>query len=141
MQDLQGRLALVTGGAKGIGKVIAQKLAARGAHVIVNFFHSLDEAKRTRDELAAAGAQVEIIRASVSRQDQVARMFADIEQRHGHLDILVNNAAAGAMVPMDQVTDEYFDRAFGTNLKGAFWCSQQAASLMAKRGGGIIVNL
>ncbi|MEO8630143.1 MAG: glucose 1-dehydrogenase, partial [Betaproteobacteria bacterium] len=141
MNDLEGKLALVTGGAKGIGKVIATKLAARGAHVIVNFFHSLEEAKRTRDELTATGATVEILRASVSREDQVARMFADIAQRHGHLDILINNAAAGAMVPMDQVTEEYFDRALGTNLKGAFWCARHASVLMAKRGGGTIVNL
>ena len=141
MQDLKGKIALVTGGAKGVGKVIAHKLAARGAHVIINFFHSLSEAKATRDELLAVGAQVEIVRASVARQDQVARMFDEIEQRHGHLDILVNNAAAGAMVPMSEVTEEFFDRALGTNLKGAFWCAQRAAALMQKRGGGIIVNL
>src|SRR3954453_8347257 len=119
MQDLQGKLALVTGGGKGIGRVIAHKLAARGAHVIVNFFHSLAEARQTRDEIAAAGGQVEIIRASVARKDQVARMFAEIEERHGYLDILVNNAASGALVPVSEATEEYFDRTLNTNLKGS----------------------
>jgi NAD(P)-dependent dehydrogenase (short-subunit alcohol dehydrogenase family)/3-oxoacyl-(acyl-carrier-protein) synthase len=140
-KDLAGKLVLVTGGAKGVGKAIAAKFAARGADVLINFFHSLDAAKETEAELRASGARVECIRASIARHDQVERMFDQIQHRYGYLDILVNNAAAGAFVSMDEVNEEYFDRALDTNLKGAFWCSRFAARLMIPRGGGIIVNL
>ncbi len=141
MGELDGKLALVTGGARNVGKSIARELAARGAHVIVNFFHALDEAKRTRDELERAGARVHLIRGSVARPDQVTRMFTEIEQRFGYLDILVNNAASGALLPLDQVTDEHLDRGFDTNLKGALRCARHAVPLMTRRGGGTIVNV
>jgi NAD(P)-dependent dehydrogenase (short-subunit alcohol dehydrogenase family) len=88
MKDLQGKLALVTGGAKGVGKVIATLLAERGAHVLINFFHSLDAAKETKAELEALGARVDIIRASVALEAQVDRMFDQIEAEYGYLDVL-----------------------------------------------------
>jgi 3-oxoacyl-(acyl-carrier-protein) synthase/NAD(P)-dependent dehydrogenase (short-subunit alcohol dehydrogenase family) len=141
MRDLEGKLALVTGGGKGVGRVIARQLADRGAHVIVNFFHSLDAAKQVKAELEASGARVDVIRASVAQPHQVDRMFEEIEQKHGHLDILVNNAASGAFVPVAGVTEEFFARALDTNLKGSFWCARRAAPLMARRGGGCIVNV
>ncbi|MBV9282939.1 MAG: SDR family oxidoreductase, partial [Chloroflexi bacterium] len=141
MRDLEGKLVLVTGAGKGVGKVIARQFAERGADIIVNFFHSLEAAKQARAELESMGARVEMIRASVAQPHQVERMFAEIEERFGYLDILVNNAASGALVPADKVTEEYLDRALDTNLKGSFWCARHAAPLMARRGGGCIVNL
>src|SRR6266566_1725916 len=122
MRDLEGKLALVTGGGKGVGKVVARELAARGAHILLNFFHSLDQAKQTKAELEAAGAYVDLVRASVAQQAQVARMFEEIEEKYGYLDILVNNAAAGRLVPVSAVDEEAFARALDTNLKGSFWC-------------------
>ena len=95
VRDLEGKLALVTGGAKGVGKVVARELAARGAHILLNFFHSLDQAKETKAELEATGATVDLFRASVAQPKQVEKMFAEIEERFGYLDILVNNAASG----------------------------------------------
>lgn len=141
MQDLKGKLALVTGGARNVGKAVSKALAARGAHVIINYFHSADEAKRTKAELEAAGGQVTLIRASVARQEQVDRMFAEIDERFGGLDILVNNAANGALVPVDEITDELLDRAIDTNYKGGLRVSRAAAPLMARRGGGSIVTV
>ncbi|MDF2627089.1 MAG: short chain dehydrogenase family protein [Symbiobacteriaceae bacterium] len=141
MQDLQGKLALVTGGAKGVGKVIAARLAERGAHVIINFFHSLDAVKQTKAELEARGARVDIIRASVALEAQVDRMFDEIEAKYGYLDILINNAAAGNFASLDEVDEAAFDRSLDTNLKGSFWCARRAARLMERRGGGVIVNL
>ncbi|HWI62703.1 MAG TPA: SDR family oxidoreductase [Symbiobacteriaceae bacterium] len=141
MKDLQGKLALVTGGAKGVGKVIADRLAQRGAHVIINFFHSLDAAKQTKAELEARGARVDLIRASVALQAQVDRMFDQIETDYGYLDILINNAASGSFNAMDAADEAAFDRSLDTNLKGSFWCARRAAALMEKRGGGAIVNL
>src|SRR6266516_3398878 len=141
MRDLEGKLALVTGGGKGVGKVVAGDLAARGAHILLNFFHSLDQAKQTKAELEATGASVDLLRASVAQPAQVARMFEEIEERWGYLDILVNNAASGRLIPPSDVDEAAFARALDTNLKGSFWCARAAAPLMARRGGGCIVNV
>jgi NAD(P)-dependent dehydrogenase (short-subunit alcohol dehydrogenase family)/3-oxoacyl-(acyl-carrier-protein) synthase len=141
MRDLEGKLALVTGGGKGVGKVVAGDLAARGAHILLNFFHSLDQAKQTKAELEATGASVDLLRASVAQPAQVARMFEEIEERWGYLDILVNNAASGRLIPPSAVDEAAFARALDTNLKGSFWCARAAAPLMARRGGGCIVNV
>jgi NAD(P)-dependent dehydrogenase (short-subunit alcohol dehydrogenase family) len=139
--DLTGKLVLVTGGAKNVGKVIAQRFAARGAQVIINYFHSLDESKKTLEEMRALGFQVDAIRASVAQKNQVDRMFDEIEAKYGRLDILVNNAASGALLGIDEITEDHFDRALNTNLKGSFWCARRAAQLMARNGGGAIVNV
>ncbi|MEU8777266.1 SDR family oxidoreductase [Streptomyces sp. NPDC048606] len=139
--DLTGKVALVTGGARNVGKAIATTLAERGAHVLINYFHSHEQAKQTRDELRALGATVDIFRASVARPEQVTRMFEEIEQRVGRLDILVNNAANGALLSVDETTDADLDRALETNLKGGLRCARAAAPLMARSGGGSIVTV
>lgn len=139
--SMRGKLVLVTGGAKNVGKAICRRFAEQGAHVILNFFHSLDASKETAEELRALGATVDVIRASVAQQAQVDRMFDEIERRYGRLDVLVNNAAAGALLGVDEIGAEHFDRALDTNLKGAFWCARRAAALMARSGGGAIVNV
>ncbi|WAP59238.1 SDR family oxidoreductase [Streptomyces sp. S465] len=141
MKDLMGKVALVTGGSKGVGKAIARTLADRGAAVVLNYFHSHDQAKRTRDELVARGARIELARASVARQEQVDRMFAEIEERHGRLDILINSAANGALLPLAEVTDEDIAKAIDTNYKGGLRCARAAAPLMARTGGGSIVTV
>jgi NAD(P)-dependent dehydrogenase (short-subunit alcohol dehydrogenase family) len=141
MQDLTGKIALVTGGARNVGKAIAATLADRGAHVLVNYFHSHEQAKQTQRELRARGARVDLLRASVARPEQVDRMFAEIEQRFGRLDILVNNAADGALVPGPEVTDAHLDKALDTNLKGGLRCARAAVPLMRRAGGGSIVNI
>ncbi|MDN3028373.1 SDR family oxidoreductase [Streptomyces sp. S.PB5] len=141
MKDLTGKVALVTGGSRGIGKAIVRDLAARGADIVLNYFHSHDQAKQTRDELVAEGARVDLVRASVARQEQVDRMFQEIDRLHGRLDILVNNAANGALLPPDEVTDADLDKAIETNYKGGLRCSRAAAPLMARGGGGSIVTV
>ncbi|MGA5128738.1 SDR family oxidoreductase [Streptomyces olivoreticuli] len=141
MKDLTGKVALVTGGSKGIGKAIARELAARGADIVLNYFHSHDQAKQTRDELLADGVRVDLVRASVARQDQVDRMFAEIDRLHGRLDILINNAADGALLPLAETTDAHLDKALDTNLKGGLRCARAAAPLMARAGGGSIVTV
>ncbi|MDN7674978.1 SDR family oxidoreductase [Burkholderia oklahomensis] len=138
---LKGKRVLVTGGAKNVGKAICRRFAEQGAHVIVNFFHSLDASKETAAELRALGATVDVVRASVAQPAQVERMFDEIEAKYGKLDILVNNAASGALLPVDDIEAAHFDRALDTNLKGAFWCARRAARLMARAGGGAIVNV
>lgn len=141
MQRFSGRTALVTGGARGIGRIITTRLAELGAHVIVNCFHSFAEAKGFRSELAERGLSIEIVRASVGRREQVDRMFDDLRQRHDRLDFLVNNAASGSFARVTETEDDAFDRSLDVNLKGALWCAQRAEPLMRAAGGGAIVNL
>jgi NAD(P)-dependent dehydrogenase (short-subunit alcohol dehydrogenase family)/3-oxoacyl-(acyl-carrier-protein) synthase len=141
MSRLDGKLVLVTGAAKNVGKAIARELAARGAHILLNYFHSHDLAKAAKQELEGLGARVDLIRASVAQERQVDRMFDEIAEKYGSLDVLVNNAASGALVSLQDVTEEFLDKALDTNFKGSLWCSRRAAPLMAKRGGGAIVNV
>lgn len=142
MRDLVGKVALVTGGGKGVGKEIARSLAERGADVIVNCFHSFAAANETKALLEReTGARIEVIRASVAKKEQVDRLFAEIEQRYGGIDILVNNAASGSLGAVSSIRPEHFAKALDTNLLGSFWCAVAAAPLMSRRGGGIIVNV
>ncbi|MFC8828631.1 SDR family oxidoreductase [Streptomyces sp. NPDC057137] len=139
--NLRGRVALVTGAAKSLGADIVRRLARGGAHVIVNYFHSVDQAKLLRAELEEAGHSCEFIRASVAKTSEIDRMFDEIQERHGGLDILINNAAGGAFLPLFDIDDTYWQRAWSTNVMGAYHCSRRAAELMAGREGANILCL
>ncbi|MFF5563135.1 SDR family oxidoreductase [Streptomyces sp. NPDC012623] len=138
---LRGRVALVTGAAKSLGADIVRRLAQGGAHVIVNYFHSVDQAKSLRAELEEAGHSCEFIRASVAKTSEVDRMFDLVQERHGGLDILINNAAGGAFLPLFDIDDTYWQRAWSTNVMGAYHCSRRAAELMKGRAGASILCL
>ncbi|MFB7947157.1 SDR family oxidoreductase [Kitasatospora phosalacinea] len=140
-RDLAGKVALVTGGGKGVGAAISRELAARGALVVVNHFHSPQAAEETVAAIRAAGGRAEALRGSVAKREQVTAMFATLAERHGGVDVLVNNAARGVFARYDDLTDSEWQRALDTNLHGARWCALAAAPLMAARGGGAIVNV
>ncbi|MGW4804999.1 SDR family oxidoreductase [Kitasatospora sp. NPDC004272] len=140
-QDLTGKVALVTGGGKGVGAAISRELAARGALVVVNHFHSPQAAEETVAAIRAAGGRAEALRGSVAKPEQVAAVFATLAERHGGLDVLVNNAARGVFARYDDLTETEWQRALDTNLHGARRCALAAAPLMAARGGGSIVNV
>lgn len=137
----EGKIALVTGGARNVGKAISLRLAAEGAFVIVNHWRSPAQARETLAEIQARGGRGAVIRASVAVAAQRNRMFDQVAQEYGGLDILVNNAADGALVGVGEVTDAMIDKAVDTNLKGGFGCARRAAELMAGRDGANIVNL
>lgn len=139
--NLRGRVALVTGAAKSLGADIVRRLAGNGAHVIVNYFHSVEQAKQLRAELEQAGHSCEFIRASVAKTSEIDRMFDLVEERHGRLDILINNAAGGAFLPLFGIDDTYWQRAWSTNVMAAYHCSRRAAELMAGREGASILCL
>ncbi|MER7167600.1 SDR family oxidoreductase [Micromonospora sp. NPDC000207] len=140
-ESLHGRVALVTGAAKSLGADIVRRLAGCGAHVIVNYFHSVDQAERLRAELTEAGHSCEFIRASVAKRSEIDRMFDLVRERHGGLDFLINNAAGGAFLPLFDVDDTYWQRAWSTNVMGAYHCSRRAAELMTGRPGAGILCL
>ena len=131
--EFSGRIALVTGGARGLGRVISTHFARRGAHVVINHFHSRSEAKELENEILSFGGSCETIWASIAKESDVERMFDTIENKHGALDILINNAAAGAFLPLDELDEHYWIRAYQTNLFGTMRCSLRAAKLMRGR--------
>ncbi|NIJ12996.1 NAD(P)-dependent dehydrogenase (short-subunit alcohol dehydrogenase family) [Saccharomonospora amisosensis] len=139
VRDLTGKVALVTGGAHGVGRAVVDRLATRGAHVVINYLRAEEAAQRTLRELTARGHSAELIRCSVRRHGSISRMFDTVGERHARLDILVNNAASGAFGPIDQLAEKDWARAVDTNLNGTLWCSQLAAAQMSD--GGAIVNL
>ncbi|HEV2175920.1 MAG TPA: SDR family oxidoreductase [Terriglobia bacterium] len=140
-RPLQNQVALVTGGAKRIGRAIALALAGAGASVVVNYNHSRAEAFATARDIRALGADSVAIRADVSKPKQVGAMFRAVEKRFGRLDILVNNAGVFFPAPLAQLNEADWDRILGINLKGTFFCAQAAAPVMLRQKRGCIINI
>jgi acyl carrier protein len=140
-QPLAGRVALITGSGRGIGRTIARFLAGRGATIVVNSFHSRDEGEQTAADIQAQGGTAVHIWGSVANRDHVDDIFGQIEQQFGYLDILVCNASDGRIGPFLELTWEDWDRAFRTNVAGHHQCALRAARLMRPRGGGAIITM
>jgi acyl carrier protein len=136
-----GRVALITGSGRGVGKAVARVLAARGASVIVNSFHSRDQGEQTVEEIRQQGGHAVHIWGSVANPEHIERMFFEIEDQFGHLDFLVCNASNGRIGSVRELTFDDWDRAFRTNVSGHHQCAIRAARLMAPRGGGSIVTM
>ncbi len=139
--DLSGKVALVTGGSRGIGRETSLRLAASGATVVVNYQKSGDEAGKIRDEIVAAGGAAEVFQADVSVPAEVERLFAFMRERHQGLDILVNNAGIIKDNLLLGMELPEWERVIGLNLTGAFLCTRAAAELMLTRHAGAIVNM
>ncbi|MGA8102997.1 MAG: 3-oxoacyl-ACP reductase family protein [Candidatus Acidiferrales bacterium] len=137
-RTLEGKVALVTGGAKRIGRSISEKLASLGAAVIVNYQNSKAAAGELVGSLQAAGGRAMAWQADVSRRDQVIRMFEAVRAEFGRLDILINNAAIFFPAQFESLTEEQWDRIMNSNLKSTFLCSQAATPLLRASGGQII---
>ena len=140
-KSLGGQVALVTGGAKRIGRGIALRLAAEGAEIVVNYATSKAEAEALVREIGAGGTRAMAIQADVSKRADVERMFAAAEKEFGRLDILVNNAGMFFAAKFEDLTDEQWDRIMDANLKSQFLCAQAAAPIMKRQGGGRIINI
>ena len=141
MFDLTGKVALVTGASRGIGEAIARALAGAGAHVIVSSRKPAD-CEKVAGAIRAAGGNAEVRACHIGDMDQIHAIFRDIEQAHGRLDILVNNAAANPYFGPILDTDlGAFQKTIDVNIRGYFFMSVQGARLMAKGGGGAIVNV
>ena len=136
--SLEGKLALVTGGGRGIGKAIALKLASHGADVIVNFFRRRDAAQETANEIEALGAKAEIIRANVGDPAKIDEMFDMIGNKFGRLDILISNAASGVGRPVMDLDIKAWEWTMNINARALLLCAQRAAKLMDGRGGKIV---
>jgi 3-oxoacyl-[acyl-carrier protein] reductase len=139
--DLHDRVALVTGGSRGIGKAIALALGTAGASVAVNYRERSAEAEAVAEAIRSSGGRAAAFGADVSVQTAVQRMVHDIEQQLGPIDILVNNAGMAAVRGLDDITEEDFDRTVAVNLKSAFLCTQSVLAGMRARRWGRVINI
>ncbi|WP_407437799.1 SDR family NAD(P)-dependent oxidoreductase [Lelliottia sp.] len=134
-QPLSGKIALVTGGSTGIGLATAQELAEQGAKVYLTGRRQLE----LDDAVALVGASATGIRADASRLDDLDKVYAQIAEESGRLDILFANAGGGDMLPLGAITEEHFDRIFGTNVRGVLFTVQKALPLLSA-GSSIILT-
>lgn len=138
---LNNRVALVTGGSRGIGRAIAIEFASAGAAVAVNYRQRESEADAVVAEIERAGGRAIAVGADVSVGADVKAMIQTVESRLGLIDVLVNNAGTGTIIDIDDLTEEEFDRTLAVNLKSAFLCTQAVLPGMRARRWGRIVNL
>ena len=138
---LEGKVAVVTGGSRGIGRAVALRLATMGALVYINYVSRPDTAIETKELIEQAGGQAETIRFDVADGEQVQESFKKIAEESGRIDILVNNAGVTRDSLLARMKEADWDFVLNTNLKGAFLCSKAAAKVMMKKKWGRIVNL
>jgi 3-oxoacyl-[acyl-carrier protein] reductase len=141
MRELEGKVALVTGAARNIGRAIALDLAEAGAAVIVNTRHSVEPAQETVDRIRAGGGRAILGRADVTDAEAVQRMVDEAIGAFGGIDILVNNAAVRKEALVDRISLAEWREVLSIILDGAFLCTQACLPSMRQRGGGSIVNI
>jgi 3-oxoacyl-[acyl-carrier protein] reductase len=139
--DLTGRVAIVTGGGRGIGRAIAQDLAGAGAAVVINYKGNAAAAEETVTAITAAGGNASAVQADVSASADVERLVKAALDTYGSCDILVNNAGITRDTLLMRMKDEDFDAVLDTNLRGVFLCTRAALRPMMRRRFGRIVNI
>jgi 3-oxoacyl-[acyl-carrier protein] reductase len=138
---LDGKVAVVTGASRGIGKAIAETFAREGADVVVNYIKSEGEAKEVVKQIKAMGRRAIAVKADVSKRADAQRMFNKVLAEFGRVDILVNNAGIGTGGTTLDTPEEDWDRVIAVNLKGPFNCTQIAAKTMVDQKSGKIINI
>lgn len=141
MGTLQGRVAIVTGASRGIGRAIAVELGKQGASVVVNFNSSPAAAEEVVAEIVAAGSQAIAVQANVSEAEQVEALFKAATEKFGKVDILVNNAGVTRDGLIIRMSAEDFDTVIDTNLKSAWLCCKAAIGVMMRKRYGRIINI
>jgi acetoacetyl-CoA reductase len=140
-EALEGQVAVVTGGGRGIGKACALELARNGAHVIVNYRSDADAAEATRDEIQALGRTVILVKADVADAEQAEAVIETAIEELGQLDILVNNAGINRDRTIARLSVEEWDEVIQTDLSGMFYCTRAAVAGMRERNYGRIINM
>lgn len=141
---LNGKVAIVTGSATGIGRATALEFARDGADVVINYSRSETEAQQTRDDCAALGVRALLIRADCAQEEEVKDLVARTVDELGGVDILVNNAGRTRFVPLpeiEELADADWDQLFQLNVKGAFYGTRACTRSMRERGEGLVVNV
>ena len=139
-QKLEGRVALVTGAGKRLGRAVAFRLAAEGADVAVHYGKSATEAREVVAEIEKRGRRAAALSAELTNVPAIQKLVADVAAHFGALDILVNCAANFLQTKFGETSESTWDASLDTNLKASFFCAQAAAPHLAKSGRGVIVN-
>ncbi|RAW14423.1 SDR family oxidoreductase [Paenibacillus taichungensis] len=134
MKKLTGKVAVVTGSSRGIGRAIAEQLAEMGADVVINYASSPDKAEQVADIARQKGVRAITVQADLARKGDVERLFSETINQLGKVDILINNAGIMKTTPLADVTEEEFDQQFAINVKGTFFACQQALKHMEDQG-------
>jgi 3-oxoacyl-[acyl-carrier protein] reductase len=140
-QRLSGKVAVVTGASRGIGRAIAEAFAANGAKVVVNYQNGAANANKVVDGIKAAGGEAIAVQADVSKSADVKRLIEETTKKFGRVDILVNNAGVMVAKGVLETTEADWDVTIDVNLKGAYLCSKEVAPLMTAQGYGRIINM
>lgn len=135
---MKGKIALVTGGSRGIGREIALKLASEGADVIINYFRRRQEAEETLLRLKEMGVRGEVTRANLAEPEKIKAMFAEIEKNFGKLDIFISNAASGVARSVLDIDEKAWEWTMNINARAYLLCAKEASRLMGERGGKIV---
>ena len=139
---LKGKIAVVTGASRGIGRAIAVKLAAEGAVVIINYNRSKDEAEKVKEQIEASGGQVKLIQCNVASFESCEKMFEEVMKEFGRIDILVNNAGVVEYSSgLHDHTTAQWDKVLDTDLKGVFLMAREVSTIMMKQKYGRIINI
>lgn len=138
MKRLNGKVAIVTGASKGIGAAIAERLAAEGAKVVVNYASSKSGADAVVARIQKKEGKAVAVQADVSKAEAIRHLFAEARKAFGQVDILVNNAGIYEFKPLEEITEEHFHRQFNLNVLGLLLASQEAAKQFGPNGGNII---
>src|SRR5690606_37099820 len=141
VQDLSGKVALVTGGSRGIGEAISRKLASLGAHVVINFSSNADRAESIAKDIASDGGSASVAGFDVSNSEAVTAAIEAIVKERGGLHVLVNNAGITSDGLFVRFKDADWQRTIDVNLNGNFYCARAAAKAMMKQRDGRIINI
>lgn len=139
--QLKDRIVLVTGAARRVGRAIALEFASKGCRVMVHYRSSESEAHDLVAEIVKRGGRADALRADLSQRIEVQSLIREIENRHGYVDVLVNNASEFFETPLLTTSDDDWDRMLRSNLTAPFWLARRVAPMMIERKCGVIVNI
>lgn len=138
MADLKNKVAVVTGGSRGIGAAIAKRLAGDGATVVVNYARNADAAEAVAKDIRHAGGKAEVVQADISKPNEVRRLIDGVAERHGYIDILVNNAGVAEFGSLNAIDEAHIARQFDLNVSGLILTTKAATAVFPPSGGSVI---
>src|SRR5579871_5303698 len=130
MKELEGKVAVITGGSSGIGLATARRFVLEGARVVITGRRE----KELKEAAAFIEREVTTVAGDVSRLEDLDRLYAVVKEKHGHIDVLFANAGAGTIAPLEVATEKHFDQTFDVNVKGMFFTVQKALPLFKNAG-------
>lgn len=141
-QELKGKVALVTGSARRVGRGIMLGFARAGAHVVIHHSRSDDDAATAAEEAKALGVETLVVKADLSQYDETARLFEAVKDKFGRLDVLVNSASVFEQKDFLDIPPDEWDTVMNVNLRAPFWCTQFAGRIMREAGiAGAVINI